>query len=171
MKTQDFEVTAASAIRISERTEKIASITDIINKLFRPDREVCAEKINGMINEAFELGDTLYGVAAAAEWAGGFRIPASAVEDDLRLFLSCGESIAAMAAVKLESINGSRLSWARIESCISSDNPDRNRLVLLAGGMCVPLAPEFAPNGGIRPVKLRRLYLETKGAVDKFFFA
>lgn len=164
-------MTAASAIRISERTEKIASITDIINKLFRPDREVCAEKINGMINEAFELGDTLYGVAAAAEWAGGFRIPASAVEDDLRLFLSCGESIAAMAAVKLESINGSRLSWARIESCISSDNPDRNRLILLARGMCVPLAPKFVPNGGIRPVKLRRLYLETKGAVDKLFFA
>ena len=82
-----------------------------------------------MIYEAFELGDTLFGVVAAAEWARGFRIPASAVEDDLKLIYSCGESIAAMAVIKLDSISGSRLSRARIKSCTSSDNPDRNRLV------------------------------------------
>ena len=37
--------------------------------------------------------------------------------------------------------------------------------------MCVPLAPKFIPNGAIRPVTLRRLYSETKGALDKLFFA
>ena len=76
-----------------------------------------------------------------------------------------------MAAIKLDSISGSRLSRTRIESCISSDNSDRNRLVLLAGGTCVLLAPKFVSNGGIRPVKLRRLHLETKGVVDNLFFA
>ena len=87
LKTQDFDLAAAPAIRTLERTKKVSSITEIISKLFRPDREVCAVKINDLINEAFELGDTLFGVAAAAEWARGFRIPASAVEDDLNYFI------------------------------------------------------------------------------------
>ena len=146
MKTQDLKLAAAPAIRTSERTEKISSITEIINKLFRPDREVCAVMINDMINEAFELGDTLFGVAAAAEWAQGFRIPASAVENDLKLFHSCGESIAAMAAVKLDSISGSRLSCSRIESCISPDNPDRNRLVLILSSLTAAIAAIDSPH-------------------------
>lgn len=163
--------TGKSAGGSSERAIKVNAIVDLVTRLFRSEKIISARSVSELVDEAYELGDSKFGVESAAAWAEGFRVPSHAVQEDLDLFLSHGGSIAATAADKLNRIKGSRLSLDRIESCISHDNPDKKRLVRLAEGMIVPLAPSFVPNGGTSPVKLRRLYMETKGAVDKMFYA
>ena len=124
-----------------------------------------------LIREAYEFVDEVYGIDAAVSWAEGFKVPIEAVAKDLRVFRAEGSSIENMARKRLAGIQQTRLSEVRIVQCISSDNPERTRLLGLAEGMRVPLPTGFQPNGQFPRIKLRALYLRTQSAVNKMLYS
>ena len=151
--------------------EKVKEICEIISQHFigattRPTRQV-----EELVKEAYEFVDEIYGIDAAVQWAEGFKVPAEAVARDLRIFRAEGNSIENMARGRLAGIRQTRLSEDRVGQCISADNPERERLLGLAGGMRVPLPADFQPNGQFPRVKLRTLYLKTQSAVNKMLYS
>ena len=87
------------------------------------------------------------------------------------MFKAEGNSIENMARGRLAGIRQTRLSEDRVGQCISTDNPKRERLLGLAGGMRVPLPGDFQPNGQFLRIKLRTLYLKTQSAVNKMLYS
>lgn len=75
-----------------------------------------------------------------------------------------------MARNRLAGIQQTRLSEDRITQCISTNDPERERLLGLPEGMRVPLPTDFQPNGQFPRVKLRALYLRTQSAVNKMLY-
>ena len=147
--------------------EKVKEICEIISQHFigattRPTRQV-----RELVKETYEFVDEIYGIDAAVQWAEGFRVPVEAVARDVRIFRAEGNSIENMARGRLAGIRQTRLSEDRVGQCISTENPEREMLLGLAGGMRVPLPSDFQPNGQFPRTKLRTLYLKTQSAVNK----
>ena len=98
--------------------------------------------MEGLIREAYEFVEEVYGIDGAVHWAEGFKVPIEAVATDLRVSRAEGSSIENMARNRLAGIQQTRLSEVRIVQCIGTDNPERTRLLGLAEGMRVPLPTE-----------------------------
>lgn len=117
------------------------------------------------------MADGLFGEKEAVEWADGFSIPEEAVRHDESLLRSAGLDFDAMVRRRLKDLAGQRISRQRVESCISEENPERDKLLRLAKkGMPLLLDPDHVPNGTGKWPKLRRAYLAVASAVDKMFF-
>ena len=80
----------------------------------------------------------IYGIDAAVQWAEGFRFMLK-LSPETSGYRAEGNSIENMARGRLAEVRQTRLSEDRIGQCISTDNPERERLLGLAGGMRVTL--------------------------------
>jgi hypothetical protein len=107
----------------------------------------------------------------AAAWGGTFKIPASHVQNSVSLLKSAGGSLDSMVNRQKKLLESDRLSVKRVEMHINARNPEREKLLLLAGiGMPVMPDPKFIPNSTGNLPKLRRLYLEVAPAVNKMVY-
>jgi hypothetical protein len=129
------------------------------------------ELVKETVRAAYKMADGLFGEKEAVDWADGFSIPEEAVRHDESLLRSAGLDFDAMVRRRLKDLAGQRLSRQRVESCISKENPERDKLLRLAEtGMPLLLDPDHVPNGVGKWPKLRRAYQAVASAVDKMFF-
>jgi len=122
-------------------------------------------KVTGKPSKYFSLTEQ------AATWADGFQISEDMIVEDVRRFEAAGNCLITMAETARRLRNRFRLSADRVDSVVSSQNPDRDQLRAF-GDKGVPLlvTKEFKANGiGQRP-PLRRRYRLVEGAVDKMIF-
>ena len=59
--------------------------------------EQARREVKELVREAYLLADEVYGLEAAALWAGGYRIPKEMVQADVDKFRRVGNSVEAMA--------------------------------------------------------------------------
>jgi hypothetical protein len=121
-------------------------------------------------NAACKTADAAWGVADAVQWADGYSIPASKVAADEFYFAMHGSDLERCVESRKAELAPHRLSRERIESCISADNPERERLIQLAEkGMPIMVNPAFEPNGDGEWLSLRKGYREVASAVNKCY--
>ena len=127
------------------------------------ERDV-AERIDGVLQDAYKWGDYDYGLEQAIEWVlkeeddpdmsmgsiiGDKYIPHEQVIKDCVEFLDFHGGLAAGSRARMKELGGNRLSRERVETTLSPENPDWQRLYDLAhpeGGMEVFTPEEFVPN-------------------------
>jgi hypothetical protein len=94
------------------------------------------------------------------------------LEADEQLFQRFGGDVPSMARHRLQELYGARMSRASVDTWLSRDNPERDRLVDLAEqGMPVLVAREFVPNSelGVIPT-LRPAYRRLAPVVNRLLF-
>jgi hypothetical protein len=133
--------------------------------------ELRLDEVRTVVREALRVASIDYGVREAAEWADGFTLPRSMVDEDMAALAAHGGDFEALVRARQAELAPNRLSAARVAR-LHADNPERDHLFDLALGMRVPTAPDFRPNGlDDPPEELRAKYLASKGAVDKLLVA
>ena len=156
----------STAVLVPESQEKINSILSSISRYFTTNINVNLASITSLVREAYEHTDSVFTVASAAAWGGNFVFNNEDIASDVEAFRRCG-GLSQLAASKQRLLAHNRLSVQRIDNTISILNPDRERLLELAGGIRAPVSTGFHPNGSQPRVKLRTLYLQARAAVNK----
>jgi hypothetical protein len=127
-----------------------------------------------LILAAYEAADISFGIKEAAAW--GDSVPQwggigdKIVEQDEAIIRSCGFSLEKAATAKMAPDLPNRLSVDRVLNLLP-DNPERERLLSIVGGVKVIVPPDFVPNGSgdiIPP--LRRKYELGAPAVNRSNF-
>ena len=148
------------------------AIEDTIAKLSNMfPEQVTSNRINELTKIAIEgymLADNVYTAKDAEEWGNNYEIPDSWVESDEALFKASMRDINVMAARRQKKLIDDRLSVSRVQLHTHADNPERNKLLLLAEkGMPLLQREGFKANGqGILP-PLRKTYTSVKSAVNR----
>ena len=106
-------------------------------------------RLRSFVDRAYERASTVYTESSAVEWADGFRISSETVEADRRLFEDSGFDIERLVRERRATHGAQRLCKARIEEWIQRDNPELERLLLLAEGMTTMLGPPVGDPGGV----------------------
>ena len=104
------------------------------------------------------------------KWAEGFRIPQEAIDRDSADLATHKGDFRALVQTRLDLLRPLRLNDSRIRNHIHPDNPERERLLLLAKGM--PLMPSPSYNGtdfATRP-RLSKSFLAAAPAVERMFY-
>jgi hypothetical protein len=129
----------------------------------------CAE-VSALVAEAVAHNDRKRGAETAVRWAGDFsRNPSWVAADEEELAMHGGDLEAmVLARQELKATEG-RPSLRSIADTLSVDNPERAKLQKLVGGMPVPTARDFQPNGAVhQPGRMtRKSYTQAEPAVDK----
>ena len=164
--------------RLTIREDTVSGVAQVLEHLrvtlaaFFPEYVHSSQSETALlVEEAYRLADMQYGIEQAATWADGFQISEDMIVEDVRRFEAAGNCLITMAETARRLRNRFRLSADRVDSVVSSQNPDRDQLRAF-GDKGVPLlvTKEFKANGiGQRP-SLRRRYRLVEGAVDKMIF-
>lgn len=129
------------------------------------------ERIKSIANDAYKIADELYTAQDAESWGEGFVIPPEVVRSDENLFKASMRNIEVMVNRRKQKMKSIRLSEERIIKTCRKDNPEINRLMLLANkGMPLSVRPGFIPNGSGPLPLLRRSYRSVKSAVNKLLY-
>ena len=81
------------------------------------------EQTQQVVQDAFVRADMEYGLAEAAEWAQGFKIPEHLLERDVARLRDAGGCIKEVARRLFLERRSSRLNLTRVFNTISADNP------------------------------------------------
>ena len=120
-----------------------------------------------IIEEAIRATDGEYGIAAAVEWAEGYRFPAEMIESDKMCFRAAQLDLTVMVRRRLKRLEPNRLNAKRVEG-LRADNPERPLMMELATkGMFVPRPLDFQSNGQETPAPLRASYMKVHEAVNR----
>jgi len=128
------------------------------------------------MNEAFISGDQQYGESEAIETArmpdgSLFTIPEKAIERDRRRFEECGKDMPEMVRRLREPNVAKRLNWSRITDVISSNNPERDHLQMLATmKMKLHLPKGFVCTGFKDAPPMTATYKRLQAPVSKMFY-
>jgi hypothetical protein len=127
-----------------------------------------------LILAAYEAADISFGIKEAATW--GDSVPQwggigdKIVEQDEAIIRSCGFSLEKAATAKMAPDLPNRLSVGRVLNLLP-DNPERERLLSIVGGVKVIVPPDFVPNGSGNIIPpLRRKYELGAPAVNRSNF-
>lgn len=124
-----------------------------------------------VLAEAYTLGSSVYREDAANAWAEHFTIPIQSIREDQELFTACNGSFQKLLKAKRARVDNQRLSIPSICTWISTENPERPRLLKLARHgieLCAP-ASYTGVTLDTRP-KLGRAFLATAAAVEKMMY-
>lgn len=134
---------------------------------FRAGGADSSRLLEDTVREAIRASDEEYGVAAAVQWAAGFRFPEEMLKSDERCLQAAQLDFVAMVRRRLITLEPSRLNRERANG-LSIDNPERELVMELATkGMFVPLPIGFKPNGQSATAPLRKSYLKVHEAVNR----
>ncbi len=133
--------------------------------------QVTADQVNKLREvaiEGYRLADSIYTARDAEEWGNHFEVSDDLVSSDEALFKASMRDIKVMTTRRQKKLMSNRLNTTRIELYTRIDNPEREKLILLAKkGMPLLLREGFTPNGqGILP-PLRKTYTNVKSAVNR----
>ena len=143
-------------------------IYEILHFLY-PEQYLTFARCTEVVDRAYSFADANYGIASALKWAhdkGWQGIPSSAVAKDSLAFEQAGFSLSLLAQHRMDKLAPHRLSHAKVNQSISRNNPERDLLLSLAGGMPVMLDPDFVPNGQGRWPSLSNTFIKTAPAVE-----
>lgn len=126
--------------------------------------------VDSVMEEAFRLGSQTYGRQAACTWAGGWKLPLSALQADERLWIKNGGDFEKVVEAKLAVVAPHRLSTQRVHETIHPDNPWKEKLFLLAEGQPVLAQPDFRDVTYETRPKLSQCFLDTAPAVERMFY-
>jgi len=134
--------------------------------------EVSRQEVDTMLNQAYDLGSSLFGETDAREWADGFVIPTHAVGEDDDMWRACDGVFEEMIKRKRAAIDGNRISVERAQNCLSTSNPFRAAVVEIAlNGMDLRTPPDYEGCGWENKPALGRTFLNTAAAVEKMMFS
>lgn len=101
-------------------------------------------------------------------WGNGFIVSDALVASDENLFRAFMRDLKNMTQQRKKKLEPNRLNRHRIETYIRNDNPERDKLLLLADkGMPILLRPGFIPNDKGQLPTLRKTYINVKSAVNR----
>eukprot|EP01041_Mallomonas_annulata_P010888 gene10888-biopygen5275 len=105
---------------------------------------------SAVAREAFAYKDLEKSVEDAVQWGRGYEIRADWIRADLDFFHAHGGSLQSMVSARGLELQGTRLSVDRVNSWVSRDNPDRERILHIAStGVPVMVDVDFIANNGI----------------------
>ena len=175
-KTEALEGTVEKPLTTIARNEKEASydtaIRDTIAKLSKMfPEQVTAGRMNRIVEvavEGYKLADEVYKAKDAEEWGDHYKVPDELVRSDEALFRASMRDITVMTKRRQNQLLNRRLNATRVEMHTRSDNPEREKLMILAKkGMPLLLREGFKPNGQGRLPPLRKTYISVKSAVNR----
>lgn len=137
-------------------------------RLFRglsPDQEAFRK----FLDDILTVAGWNYDAQAASKWGDGFCLPNDVSNRDVALFSRHNHNIVEAVTGLRRTTVQHRLNPDRVSRCVSINDPDYERILELATiGIRVHTSSEFQPN--LSPPKLRQLYLQTSGAVDRMLY-
>lgn len=132
---------------------------------------VSYHRLFDLLVKSFKIGDTIYGENEAIVWANGFKFPNTIIEESNYLFKKCGYDFGKLVRSKLFDIKENRLSVESVHRCISEDNPERDKLLIMASeGLPLFPDPEAKFNGPDNIPSLSYVYKRTAAAVNKMLY-
>lgn len=154
-----------------ERTHFNTQMSSLIRNLttYFPE-EAIGEKIAQLQNIArrsYSLADEIFHAVDAEKWGNGFLVSEEMVENDENLFEASSRNLTVMTSQRQKELIKNRLNRQRVEAYIHVDNPERDKLLILADGMPLFLRPGFKANGHGRLPPLRKTYTAVKSAVNR----
>ena len=168
----DSKITTINSMNNNNNTLYGRAIQDTIAKLsvMFPE-QVTSNRVNKLVEiaiEGYKLADNVYTAKDAEEWGNSYEVPNALVQSDEALFKASMRDINVMAARRQKKLIGNRLNVSRVVLHTRADNPERNKLLLLAEkGMPLLQREGFKANGqGILP-PLRKTYTSVKSAVNR----
>ena len=150
-------------------TSTIDSILDWTKRFF-PEMDVQESTVKELISEVYSIGSWVFGAEKAREWAGDFVIPRESVDKDVAELKECNNDFRLLVSRRKALLRPLRLNEQRVLACISSDNPDRDRLLLLARGMPLLESEDYRGCTWEGRPALGRTFLDAAGAVEKMFY-
>ena len=135
-----------------------------------PELIIRRQEIESLVIEAYRYGSSVYGEQAAIEWAEGFRIPQSDVDKDMRELDGFHGNLKLMVDSRRALLNPERLNKERIHEFISDDNPEKEKLLLIARGMEHMADPGYRGCTFETRPKLSKSFLKAAPAVEKMFY-
>ena len=150
-------------------TATIDSILDWTRRFF-PEVTMVESSVRALIAEVYSIGSWVFGAEKAREWAGDFTIPPESVEKDVAEFNECNQDFRLLVERRRALLQPLRLNEERVLSCISMDNPDRDRLLLLARGMPLLESEDYVGCKWEERPPLGRTFLDASAAVEKMFY-
>ena len=126
------------------------------------------DKLAEMAIEGYKLADNVYTAKDAEEWGNNYKVPDPLVQSDEALFKASMRDINVMAARRQKKLISNRLNANRVQLHTRADNPERNKLFLLAEkGMPLLQRESFKANGKGKLPPLRKTYTSVKSAVNR----
>ena len=150
-------------------TATVESILDWTRRFF-PHVGIPESKVRALISEVYSIGSWVFGAEKARQWAGDFSIPRASVEQDVAEFNECNRDFRLLVSRRKALLQPVRLNEERVLACISSDNPDRERLLLLARGMPLLESEDYRGCTWENRPALGKTFLDASGAVEKMFY-
>lgn len=118
--------------------------------------------------KSYLLADEVYSAQDAEAWGDNFVVSDKLVESDERLFKASMRDLKTMTQRRKKTLEPNRLNQYRIEQHLRKDNPEKEKLLLLAEkGMPLMLRPGFVANGTGHLPALRKTYINVKSAVNR----
>ena len=150
-------------------TSQINSMIKHLKEMFPEESHLNNDMmLREVAQKSYILADEIYTAQDAEEWGNGFIVSEELVASDERLFRASMRDLKVMTQRRKRILEPTRLNRLRVESSTQQDNPERERLLLLADkGMPIMLRPEFLPNGAGPLRALRRTYLNVQCAVNR----
>ena len=125
-------------------------------------------KLREVAIEGYKLADDVYTARDAEEWGNHYKVPDELVQSDEALFRASMRDIKVMAKRRQHQLLSRRLNTSRVRMYTRPDNPEREKLMLLAEkGMPLLLREGFKSNGQGTLPPLRKTYISVKSAVNR----
>lgn len=150
----------------------LVGVEDILSWALRlfPARVMSAESVRDIVTQAYQLGSSIYGAEAAVQWADGFAIPRDSVLRDSADLQRHNGSLRALVKERLTAIRAERFNRDRVMRYVSADNPERDKLLLLAEGMRLYPDPGYSACPFAERPALSRSFVQASAAVEKMFY-
>ena len=152
-----------------DETATVESIMEWTREFF-PATLLEEDKVRELITEVYAIGSWVFGAERAREWAGDFKIPPESVARDVEDLRSCNNDFTDLVARRQALLAPIRLNEERVLSCISPDNPDLERLLLLARGMPLLEREDYVGCQWENRPQLSQTFLSAPEAVEKMFY-
>jgi hypothetical protein len=140
-------------------------------KHFFPNTNTEEHEITDLLVKSYELGSSVFGVAAANAWAEDFVIPPEAIAHDDALWVACNHQFERVVEAKQRAIATGRLSVERVERSLHHDNPHRDAVLDLAVNgisLCTPAKYTGCGVDNIPPVGT--MFTDTAAPVERMMF-
>lgn len=126
------------------------------------------DKLAEIVIEGYKLADNVYTAKDTEEWGNKYKVPDPLVQSDKGLLKASMRDINVMVARRQKKLISNRLNANRVQLHTHADNPERNKLFLLAEkGMSLLQRESFKANGKGKIPPLRITYTSVKSAVNR----
>jgi hypothetical protein len=123
-------------------------------------------EVEAFVEKAIRNTDGNFQIAEALEWANGWKWPQAVIDADHERFVAAKGDYPTMVAQAQAKKAPSRLSAERVLG-LRPDNPELEKLLVIATGMSVPKPKDFVPNGTLGDGKPAASYIKVAEAVDR----